>query len=225
MAKNDYADSGLIDTSVGGSAAVNNVMEAAFKGADVVNAEAVAEEVDEVEGVEPKKAEEAEPAPDLEYELGLARAEVEDWKDKHLRLQAEWNTYRRRMAEQREQEKAVATAKLVESLLPVVDDFERTVAYAEEHGSENLLGGVQAVHAKLMDVLTKDGVEVVDPQGEAFDALEHQAVGTVEDDSVPDETVAQVYQKGYKMGGKVLRPAMVTVTTGGPKRPKDEKED
>ena len=167
-------------------------------------------------------AEEAEPTPNLEYELALARAEVEEWKDKHLRLQAEWNTYRRRMNEQREQEKALAAQNLVESLLPVLDDFERTISYAEEHGSENLLGGVQAVHAKLVNVLQAGGVEAVDPKGEAFDALEAQAVGTVADESVPDETVAEVYQKGYRMGGKVIRPAMVTVTTGGPKRPKEE---
>ena len=220
MAKNDYADTGLIDTSVGGTAAVSEVMEAAFKGADVVNAEHVAEEVDEVEGVEPSKAEEAEPTPNLEYELGLARAQ--DWQDKYLRLHAEWDTYRRRTTEQREVEKARATEKLVTSLLPVIDDFERTISYAEEHGSENLLGGVQAVHAKLVNVLQAGGVEAVDPKGEAFDALEAQAVGTVADESVPDETVAEVYQKGYRMGGKVIRPAMVTVTTGGPKRPKEE---
>ena len=58
----------------------------------------------------------------------------------------------------------------------------------------------------------------IDPAGEAFDALEHQAVGQVEDASVPDETVAQVYQKGYRLGKKVIRPAMVTISTGGPKR-------
>lgn len=220
MAKNDYADTGLIDTSVGGTAAVSEVMEAAFKGADVVNAEHVAEEVDEVEGVEPSKAEEAEPTPNLEYELGLARAEVEEWKDKHLRLQAEWNTYRRRMNEQREAEKALATEKLVTSLLPVLDDFERTIAYANDNGEAGLLSGVEAVHTKLIDTLVKGGVEVIDPAGEAFDALEAQAVATVDDTSVPDETVAQVYQKGYRMGTKVLRPAMVTVTTGGPKREK-----
>lgn len=221
MSKKDRVDAGLVDSSSGG-ATVNEVMEAAYKGADVVNVESVAEEVDEVEGVEPKKAEEAEPSPDIHYELSLARSEVEEWKDKHLRLQAEWNTYRRRMSEQREQERAVAAASLVENLLPVIDDFERTIAYAEEHGSENLLGGVQAVHAKFVDVLEKDGVEAIDPKGEAFNALEAQAVGTVEDTGVPDETVAEVYQKGYRMGGKVIRPAMVTVTTGGPQRESEE---
>ena len=88
------------------------------------------------------------------------------------------------------------------------------------NGEVGLLGGVKAVYTKLVDTLVKDGVEVLNPEGEAFDALEAQAVATVPDATVPDETVAQVYQKGYRMGAKVLRPAMVTVTTGGPKREK-----
>ena len=75
---------------------------------------------------------------------------------------------------------------------------------------------------KLVDVLVKGGLVVLDPAGEAYDALEAQAVATVPDEEAFDETVAEVYQKGYKMGKKVLRPAMVTVTTGGPKRPKEE---
>ena len=79
--------------------------------------------------------------------------------------------------------------------------------------------------AKFVDTLKKDGVEVIDPKGEAFEALEAQAVGTVDDPSVPDETVAEVYQRGYKIGRKVLRPAMVTITTGGPARPKENTED
>lgn len=147
-----------------------------------------------------------------------AQAQAAEWQDKYLRLHAEWDTYRRRTNEQRAAEKLRATEKLVGNLLPVLDDFERTIAYANDNGEAGLLGGVQAVHNKLVDVLKKDGVEVIDPQGEAFDALEAQAVATVPDASVPDETVAQVYQKGYRMGAKVLRPAMVTVTTGGPKR-------
>ena len=153
-----------------------------------------------------------------------AAAEVAEWKDKYMRLHAEWDTYRRRMAEQREAEKARATEKLMESLLPVLDDFVRTVDYAETNGEAGLLGGVKAVQAKLTDTLAKGGLEVINPEGEAFDALACQAVGTVDDPSVPDETVAQVYQLGYRMGDKVLRPAMVTITTGGPKREKPEEE-
>lgn len=157
--------------------------------------------------------------------LSKAQAEAADWHDKYLRLHAEWDTYRRRTNEQREAERARATEKLVTSLLPLIDDFERTIAYATDNGEEGLLSGVEAVHAKFIDTLRKDGVVVIDPAGEAFDALECQAVATVDDAEAFDETVHDVYQKGYKMGDKVLRPAMVTVTTGGPKRPKPEEAD
>ena len=152
--------------------------------------------------------------------LKKAQADAAEWQDKFVRLHAEWDTYRRRTAEQREAEKSRAAEKLVTNLLPVIDDFERTLDYATNNGEASLLGGVEAVHAKLLGVLQKDGVQIIDPKGQAFDALEAQAVATVDDASVPDETVAEVYQKGYRLGAKVLRPAMVTVTTGGPKREK-----
>jgi molecular chaperone GrpE len=147
-----------------------------------------------------------------------AKREAAEWQDKYIRLHAEWDTYRRRMDEQRKAEKVRAAEKLVTSLLPVIDDLERTIDYADKNGETGITDGVRAVLTKFVDTLKKDGVDVIDPAGEAFDALEAQAVGTVDDTSVPDETVAQVYQKGYKLGEKVLRPAMVTVTTGGPKR-------
>ena len=157
--------------------------------------------------------------------LEKAQAEAADWQDKYVRLHAEWDTYRRRTTEQREAEKARATEKLVTNMLPVLDDFERTIDYAVKNGETGLLDGVKAVQSKLIDTLVKGGVEVIDPAGEAYNALEAQVVAMVDDASVPDETVAQVYQKGYKMGIKVLRPAMVTVATGGPKRPKEDAEE
>ena len=141
-----------------------------------------------------------------------------------MRLHAEWDTYRRRTNEQRAEEKTRATEGMVESLLPVLDDFERSIDYAQQNGEAGLLEGIKQVYTKLMEVLTKNGVEMIDPAGQAFDALEAQAVGKVEDPSVPDETVAEVYSKGYRMGTKVLRPAMVTVSTGGPVRPKEDDE-
>ena len=158
-------------------------------------------------------------------ELAAAQAEAAEWQDRYMRLHAEWDTYRRRTGEQRAEEKLRATEALMENLLPVLDDFERTVAYADENGETGLLDGVKAVQAKLVDALVKGGLEVIDPAGEAFDALEAQAVATVPDEEAFDETVAEVYQKGYRMGKKVLRPAMVTVTTGGPARPKEESEE
>lgn len=162
--------------------------------------------------------------PSADEQVAQAKAEMQEWQDKYMRLHAEWDTYRRRTTEQREVEKARATEKLVTSLLPVIDDFERTIDYATKNGEGGLFDGVKAVHAKLVDVLKKDGVEVIDPTGEAFDALEAQAVATIDDASVPDETVSEVYQRGYKMGTKVLRPAMVTVTSGGPKREKPQED-
>ena len=154
--------------------------------------------------------------------LEKAQAEAAEWKDKYVRLHAEWDTYRRRTEEQRKAEKALATERLVNDILPVLDDFERTIDYAVANGETGLLDGVKAVQSKLHGVLGKSGLEQLDPVGEPFDALQHQAVATVPDEEAYDETVHQVYQKGYKMGTKVLRPAMVTVTTGGPKRPKPE---
>lgn len=167
----------------------------------------------------------AEEAPTNDELVEKAQAEAKDWQDKYLRLHAEWDTYRRRTAEQREQERLRAGEKLVEKLLPIIDDFERTIDYAEKNGEAGLIDGVKAVHSKFVNVLETGGVQVINPAGQAFDALECQAVATVDDASVPDETVHEVYQKGYKMGTKVLRAAMVTVTTGGPKRPKPESED
>ena len=192
----------------------------------VADAEVIeANEADELDSELERAAAEAVAGAIEESELvAAAKAEAADWQDKYVRLHAEWDTYRRRMTEQREAEKVRATEKLMESIIPVLDDFARTVDYAEANGETGLLGGVKAVQTKLSDVLAKGGLVVISPAGEAVDALECQAVGTVDDPSVPDETVAQVYQPGYKMGSKVIRPAMVTITTGGPKREKPEEE-
>lgn len=186
--------------------------------ADPAASDAVAEAEEVLEA-------QAEEVPTNDELVEKAQAEAKDWQDKYLRLHAEWDTYRRRTAEQREQERLRAGEKLVEKLLPVIDDFERTIDYAEKNGEAGLIDGVKAVHSKFVNVLETGGVQVINPAGQAFDALECQAVATVDDASVPDETVHEVYQKGYKMGTKVLRAAMVTVTTGGPKRPKPESED
>ena len=186
-------------------------------------AEADAEAADDLPADDPDIVAEAEAVleeADIDT-LEEAQAKAKEWQDRYLRLHAEWDTYRRRMQEQRADEKVRATEKLMENLLPVLDDFERTVAYAEENGEAGLLDGVKAVQSKLNDALAKGGLQVIDPAGEAYDALEAQAVQVVPDTEAFEETVKDVFQKGYKMGKKVLRAAMVTVTSGGPKRPKE----
>ena len=134
-----------------------------------------------------------------------AEDKAKDATERTARLQADWENFRRRTANERIAERERATEKLVTALLPVVDDID-------------------AVHAKLLDVFAHEGVEPIDPKGEAFDPLEHQAVGRVEDASQYDETVNDVYQKGYRMADRILRSAMVTVTYGGEKRPAPEPE-
>ena len=143
--------------------------------------------------------------------------------DRTSRLQADWENFRQRTAKERLEERDRATEKLIGSLLPVVDDMERAIEHARtqelDDTAKQFVDGVDAVRAKLLGVFEHEGVEPIDPAGEAFDPNVHQAVGRVEDASKYDETVNDVYQKGYRMAGKVLRPAMVTVTYGGEKRP------
>ena len=166
--------------------------------------------------------EEAEEVLSAVSDLEAAKAEIEELKEKYLRLHAEWDTYRRRMNEQREEDRKRATEKLVDNMIPILDDFERTIDYGTNNGEAGMLDGTKAVLNKLIDALGKSGVEVLNPEGQAFNALEAQAVQMIPDPSVPDETVAQVFQKGYRKGTKVLRPAMVVVTSGGPKREAEE---
>lgn len=199
------------------------VTEASTAEAEEVEAETIDESCSTADAEQENSEAEGEATSD--ELVAAAQADAKAWQDKYLRLHAEWDTYRRRMNEQRAEEKLRATEKLVEGLIPVIDDFERTIAYAESNGEEGLLGGVKAVHTKIGDVLKKEGVEIIDPAGEPYNALEAQAVATVDDPSVPDETVAEVYQKGYRMGNKVIRAAMVTVTVGGPKREKSESDE
>lgn len=208
---------------------VNGNSEEEVKDAAATDAEPEAEVVDaeiveEADSPEPSGDEASEEA-SAEAAVAKAKEEAAEWQGKYLRLHAEWDTYRRRMKEQREEESRRATEKLVEDIIPVLDDFERSINYANENGEEGLLGGVTAVYAKLNKVLVKEGVEIIDPVGQPYVALEAQAVATVDNPNVPDETVEQVYQKGYRMGNKVIRPAMVTVAVGGPKRETDEEED
>ena len=174
--------------------------------AEVVDAEIV----EEADSPEPSGDEASEEA-SAEAAVAKAKEEAAEWQGKYLRLHAEWDTYRRRMKEQREEESRRATEKLVEDIIPVLDDFERSIDYANENGEEGLLGGVTAVYAKLNEVLVKEGVEIIDPVGQPYEALEAQAVATVDNPNVPDETVEQVYQKGYRVKDKIVRYAMVKV--------------
>lgn len=187
---------------------------------------------------EPEVVEEAEAGAEPGDEPGAAEgeagdlidaaqlaAELAETKDKYVRLQAEWDNYRKRTAAERAAERSRATERLVENLLQVVDDMERAIENSPAEEGDPMLEGIKAVYAKFTDILAREGLTAIAPEGgEAFDIHVHQAVSTVEDASVPEESIAQVYQKGYRMGDKLLRPAMVVTTTGGPRREKQDEE-
>lgn len=159
---------------------------------------------------------------------GAAEAEADEQtaNERLARLQADWENYRRRIAKERIAERERACEGLVKNLLPVIDDMERAIAHADSDSeqSEGLVQfkeGVEAVRAKMLDVLAKEGVELIKADGMPFDPMCHRAVGKVEDKDMYDETVHDVYQNGYRMAGKVIREAMVTVSYGGEKRPQE----
>ncbi|MCL2529071.1 MAG: nucleotide exchange factor GrpE [Coriobacteriia bacterium] len=144
--------------------------------------------------------------------LASALAEAEELRDRHLRLKAEWDNYRRRTEAERADERSRATQRLVEKILPVLDDMERALEHSNSAGDESFKEGIVQVLSKLQSVLESEGVSVINPKGEPFDANLHCALSKVEDKKVPDETVVEVFQKGYLMGSRVLRPAAVVVS-------------
>ncbi len=179
-----------------------------------------------------KRAGEAAAAEDFKADASKVRAERDELQKQLEEAAADVEAAKKQAADASERLVRLerAAEKLVVNLLPVLDDMERASEHAAKNDADNeslmqFVDGVNAVHDKMLSVLAKEGVEVIDPVGEPFDPLIHQAVGREENKDAYDETVAQVYQKGYSMGGKVIRNAMVTVTFGGPKRPAPKAED
>jgi molecular chaperone GrpE len=152
----------------------------------------------------------------MEAELETVRAEAAEMKATAQRLQAEFENFRKRMAREREDERNRASERVVEELLPAIDNLERAIDHTTAGGDlKHLLGGVEAVHTQILGVLAKEGATPIDPFGQPFDPMKHHAVAQKEDPEVPDGTVVEVYQKGYEMHGRVVRSAMVVVSTGG----------
>lgn len=153
----------------------------------------------------------------MEDEIETARAEAAEWRDKAARAQADFENTRRRLEARHADEVARAGERIVANLLPVLDDLDAAIDHAVSDGSD-LGEGLEAVRRKLLDVVGREGCLVVDPFGEEFDPARHNAVQMRDDAGVADHTVVEVFQRGYEMHGRVLRPAMVVVSTGGPAR-------
>lgn len=133
--------------------------------------------------------------------------EVKQAKEGTARANAEAYNAQKRMEQEADKSKKFALQKFAKELLDIVDNLERAIENAD--ANDPVAEGVQLTHKALVSVLTRNGVEVVDPQGEKFNADFHEAVG-IDSEAEPD-TVGTVLQKGYSLNGRLLRPAMVRV--------------
>jgi len=143
-------------------------------------------------------------------EMGRLRAERDEYLDHLRRLQADFDNFRKRMMRDQTSHLERATSGLIEQLLPVLDAFELAMLNAGTD-AERLRKGVELVYSELLGVLEKVGLERIEAKGKPFDPEEHEAVMSVEDDGEPG--VRDVVRTGYRLKGRVLRPAMVKVAT------------
>ena len=180
---------------------------------DSLNTEEAAEEIVEetTEAVEEtvEEATETDPAAELEAKVAALEEAAAADKDKYLRLLAEYDNFRKRSIQEKLNAAHDATAKAALEVIAVIDNFERAVA--ADCTDENYKKGVEMIYNQFKDVLSKLGVEGVGAEGDEFNPIYHNAVSQIEDENLGENVIAQVYQKGYKIGEKVVRCAMVVV--------------
>lgn len=147
---------------------------------------------------------------DTQKKLTETEATLAEEKEKYLRMLAEYDNFRRRTAKEKEAIYNEASADAIKAILPVIDNLERAAAAISEEDAESTFAkGVTMTLKSATDALTKMGVTAIET--ETFDPNVHNAVMHVEDDSRPEGTIVEVFQKGYKKGDHVIRYAMVTV--------------
>jgi molecular chaperone GrpE len=144
-------------------------------------------------------------------DLTEARRELDEMRDRWLRKTAEFDNYRKRIERERREQSDQAVVDLLEALLPIVDDFDRALTVEAGPEADAYRKGVELIHAKLHDVLKKRGVRPIEALGTDFDPNLHQAVMHEASPDHRDGEVIGELQKGYMLGDKLLRPAMVKV--------------
>lgn len=154
---------------------------------------------------------------DLQQQLETAQAKADENMDLALRVKAEMDNASRRHEQDLEKAHKFALDSFVKELLQVWDSLELGIqaGQAENADVEKLLEGSELTLKLLSDVMEKFGVEQIDPDGESFDPEEHQAMSMQPRDDVAPNTVVAVVQKGYKLNGRLVRPAMVMVSQAG----------
>ena len=154
----------------------------------------------------------AEPIDEAAEALAKAEAEAAEWRDKYLRLQAEFDNYRKRTLKEKMSLVESGGENVIKALLPVVDDVDRALAAMEKSDDvEALRGGVRLISQKFNEVMRQQGVSEIEAVGKEFDVDVHEAVARFPIDGKNSGEIIDVVQKGYKLGDKVIRYAKVVV--------------
>jgi len=151
-----------------------------------------------------------ESASGLADEILELRKERDSLHDRLLRQAAEFDNYRKRIERERKDISQYAAVEFLEELLPIVDDFERALK-AETPGAESYRQGLEIIHRALLEMLRKRGVTAVETVGTDFDPQVHQAVSYEDALDRRDGEVIEEFRRGYKLGDRLIRPAMVKV--------------
>ncbi len=151
----------------------------------------------------------------LEDQVAELSAELDKARESALRAQAEAQNVRRRSESEVEKARKFALERFVEDLLPVVDNLDRAldVADRENEALKPVIEGIELTLKSFLDKLEKNKVLQIDPAGEPFDPEQHQAMTQLPNPDVEPNTVLEVFQKGYSLNGRLIRPAMVVVST------------
>lgn len=154
----------------------------------------------------------------LEAQLAAARAEAQEYKEKWVRAAAEFENYKKRTARETESFKKFANENIIKDMLSVVDNLERALSSSqpEANGDSCIAEGVEMTRKEILKVFEKYGVVPVEAMGQPFDPAVHEAVMQEQDPTHPANTVIRELQRGYTLHGRLLRPAMVVVSAGGP---------
>lgn len=165
-------------------------------------------ETAEAPAAEEKKSKKSGKTAELEKKLAAKEEEIASLTDQYQRMLAEYANYKRRTEQEKMQIGQFTKAELLTELLTSVDNMEKAIAAPD---GADYKTGVDMVLRQFMDALAKMGLEPVGVEGEPFDPNVHNAVMREDADGIDEETVTAVFQKGYKLGDRVLRPAMVKV--------------
>ena len=168
------------------------------------------DELETPAAVEPEIVAEEDTVAELQDKLTQALDETTVHKEQYLRTLADMENLRKRTQRDKEDLAKYANENILREILPVIDNLERAVEHVEQAGNEDgLLEGVQMTLTQFSQLLNKFGVESVDAIGQPFDPAYHQAMGQLESEEQPVNTVVQQMQKGYQLNKRLLRPAFV----------------